>query len=80
LLFGKPIYILKTLENGIFLGEVMIGNLGSKAGRSKLVNMVYASEEERSIFTQILHKGCKVYLRMMPKDPELSYEEVVKNN
>jgi len=68
LLVKSPHAILKAIEKGIPLKEVVVGGMGKLGDRKPIYRNICADEEEKEIFKRIDKLGCKVIAQILPKD------------
>ena len=61
-----PQTIKRLMDNGIAFEHVNIGGMGMSAGRKKLFQNISASEEERKIFQELIDRGVKVEIQIIP--------------
>lgn len=69
LLLAKTPQIFEQLfESGIQFSKMILGGLGAKPGRTKLIRNVSASEEERKSLRSLIEKGVEVVYQLVPVD------------
>ena len=61
-----PQTIKRLMDNGIAFEHVNFGGMGMSAGRKKLFQNISASEEERKIFQELIDRGVKVEIQIIP--------------
>jgi len=61
-----PDTIKRLIDNGIDIDFVNIGGMGMSAGRKKLFQNISASDAEREIFKELIAKGVKVEVQIIP--------------
>lgn len=61
-----PDTIKRLMDNGIDIDFVNIGGMGMSAGRKKLFQNISASDAEREIFKELIAKGVKVEVQIIP--------------
>lgn len=61
-----PETIKQLVDNGIDIDFINIGGMGMSKGRTKLFQNISASPEEREIFKELLAKGVKVEVQIIP--------------
>ena len=61
-----PGTIKQLIDNGIDIDFVNIGGMGMSNGRTKLFQNISASPEEREIFKELIAKGVKVEVQIIP--------------
>lgn len=77
LLLGKtPQVFEKLIENNIEIDEVILGGMGSKPDRKKVIRNSYANEEELESMKSILSKGIDVAYQIVPDEKKVN----LKNN
>ncbi len=68
-LAARPHPIMKALEAGIPLKELIVGGMGKRGTRWKIYRNVCADQEERDMFNRMNDEfGCKVYGQILPRD------------
>ncbi len=73
-----PEAMLKMIEEGCEFKEIILGNMGSAAGRKSFNRNVSASPEEVECFRQIIEKGVPIYQQMVPVDPKVDITGFIK--
>lgn len=73
-----PQTIKRLMDNGIEFTHLNIGGMGMSAGRKKLFQNISASEEEREIFKELISRGVKVEIQIIPAQGCYDLEKVMK--
>ena len=73
-----PGTIKALMDNGIEFDSVNIGGMGMTAGRKKLFQNISASEEERSIFKELIDRGVKVEIQIIPAQGKYDLKKILK--
>lgn len=73
-----PHTIKRLMDNGIEFTHLNIGGMGMSAGRKKLFQNISASEEERQIFRELIARGVKVEIQIIPAQGCYDLEKVMK--
>ncbi len=61
-----PDTIKQLVDNGIDIDFLNIGGMGMSAGRKKLFQNISASDAERDIFRELIAKGVKIEVQIIP--------------
>ena len=61
-----PDTIKQLVDSGIDIDFLNIGGMGMTAGRKKLFQNLYASVAERDIFLELIGKGVKIEVQIIP--------------
>ncbi len=61
-----PDTIKQLVDNGIDIDFLNIGGRGMSAGRKKLFQNISASDAERDIFRELIAKGVKIEVQIIP--------------
>lgn len=78
LLVKGPEILNYLADHGIDLEEVDVGGMGAKEGRSVLYKNISTNPEENQYFLELLKKGIKVFVQVMPQDKQISIAEYIK--
>ncbi len=73
-----PHTIQRLMDNGIEFTQLNIGGMGMSAGRKKLFQNISASEEERQIFKNLMERGVKVQIQIIPAQGCYDLDKVMK--
>ncbi len=73
-----PQTIKRLMDNGIDFDFVNIGGMGMSAGRKKLFQNISASEEERKIFRELLDRGVRVEIQIIPAQGNYDLRKILK--
>ena len=73
-----PQTIKRLMDNGIEFDFLNIGGMGMSAGRKKLFQNISASEEERAIFRELISRGVKVEIQIIPAQGNYDLAKVMK--
>lgn len=73
-----PHTIKRLMDNGIEFDFLNIGGMGMSAGRKKLFQNISASEEERAIFHELISRGVKVEIQIIPAQGNYDLAKVMK--
>lgn len=57
----------RLIQGGVSIQEIMLGGMGSRAGRKPLIRNAAASEEERATFKRLIASGIRVYYQDIPE-------------
>lgn len=68
ILSKTPGPLLHALQNGVELEEIILGNMGGGAGRSRFNKNISASPAEIQDFRDITALGVPIYCQMVPSD------------
>jgi PTS system mannose-specific IIB component len=68
LLTRGPGQMLRLLEGGVAMSYINLGGMGAGPGRRNLQKSVSVSEEDMNLFRQIMGKGVKIEIKMVPSD------------
>ena len=63
-----PEPLLALIKKGICFPEIILGNMGMKAGRKRFNRNISASDEERQQLADIISAGTEIYYQMVPTD------------
>ncbi|HHT25189.1 MAG TPA: PTS sugar transporter subunit IIB [Clostridiaceae bacterium] len=66
-----PEVFLLLLENDIYFEKLVVGGMGAKAGRKKLIRNLSASLDEIECLKKIEKKNVKTIYQMVPADKEI---------
>jgi PTS system mannose-specific IIB component len=73
-----PQTIKRLMDNGIEFEHLNIGGMGMSAGRKKLFQNISASEEERQIFKELIDRGVKVEIQIIPAQGNYDLAKILK--
>lgn len=73
-----PQTIKRLMDNGIEIEHLNIGGMGMSAGRKKLFQNISASEEERQIFKELIARGVKVEIQIIPAQGNYDLAKILK--
>lgn len=73
-----PDTIKRLMDNGIEFDFVNIGGMGMSAGRKKLFQNISASDAEREIFKELVARGVKVEIQIIPAAKQYDIAKVLK--
>lgn len=73
-----PDTIKRLMDNGIEFDRLNIGGMGMSAGRKKLFQNISASEAERAIFRELIDRGVKVEIQIIPAQGCYDLAKVMK--
>lgn len=76
LLFTNPIDILYLVNEGLDIHSVNAGGMRFNDSRKRLSKAISVTEEEDAAFKELISKGIKVNVQMVPKDPSVDYMEI----
>jgi mannose/fructose/N-acetylgalactosamine-specific phosphotransferase system component IIB len=71
LIVSNPTELLKLVEGGLQLTEVVVGNLGYQTGRQKISKEVHANEAELAAFRELSKRGIKLVAQWTPTSPTM---------
>ncbi len=64
----------RLFKNGVYLPEVNLGNQGGgKPGTKKLTKSVYLDDSDIQILNELLKRGVKVTVQMMPNEEKKDF-------
>jgi mannose/fructose/N-acetylgalactosamine-specific phosphotransferase system component IIB len=66
LIVGNPIELLRLVDGGLQLNDVVVGNLGYQIGRQKISKEVHANEAELAAFRELSRRGVKLVAQWTP--------------
>ena len=72
-----PQTILACVERGVPIRELIVGGMGMRGKRRKLYRNISADDEERAAMKRLDELGCKVYVRILPKDKPVDVATIV---
>ena len=73
-----PANVLKLVEAGATdLRAVTVGNMGGNAGRRKITNHVWISEEEAGCFRKLMELGVALETRQVPNDKPSEFGKLI---
>lgn len=78
LLVKGPEILNYLVDHGIDLEEIDVGGMGAKEGRSVLYKNISTNPEENRYFLELLKKGVKVFVQVMPQDKQVGIAEYIK--
>lgn len=73
-----PDTIKRLMDNGIEFDHLNIGGMGMSAGRKKLFQNISASDAERAIFKELIDRGVKVEIQIIPAQGCYDLAKVMK--
>ena len=73
-----PDTIKRLMDNGIDFDFVNIGGMGMSAGRKKLFQNISASDAEREIFKELVDRGVKVEIQIIPAAKQFDVAKLLK--
>lgn len=73
-----PDTIKRLMDNGLFFDFVNVGGMGMTAGRKKLFQNISASPAEREIFKELIARGTKVEIQIIPAQGQYDMAKVLK--
>ena len=73
-----PQTIKRLMDNGLEFEHLNIGGMGMSAGRKKLFQNISASDEEREIFRELIARGVKVQIQIIPAQGCYDLDKVMK--
>lgn len=77
LLFKNPKAVLDLVKAGYVLPEVNLGNIGSSPTRKRISKNVSLTSEEIEMVNRIIEAGTRVYLQMLPGDPQVDFSSAL---
>ena len=69
---------MRLIDQGVDIDFLNIGGMGMSAGRTKLYQNISASEEERQIFKELMAKGVKVEIQIIPAQKQTDMKKILK--
>ncbi|MDO5563935.1 MAG: PTS sugar transporter subunit IIB [Eubacteriales bacterium] len=73
-----PLTIKRIIDNGIDINFINVGGMGMTTGRKKLFQNISASDEERNIFKELIDKGIKVEIQIIPAQRQVDVASLIK--
>lgn len=73
-----PGTIKRLMDNGIDFDFINVGGMGMSAGRKKLFQNISASDEEREIFKELISRGVKVEIQIIPAQKQVDMAKALK--
>lgn len=73
-----PDTIKRLMDNGLHFDFVNVGGMGMTAGRKKLFQNISASEAERQIFRELISRGTKVEIQIIPAQGQYDMAKILK--
>ncbi len=67
-LLKTPQTIKALVDNGVEIKEVDLGGMGATKGRKQLYRNISISDEEKECFKELIAKGIKVVVQIVPDD------------
>lgn len=77
ILVKVPEIIEALIDGGVVFEKVILGGMGSIAGRKKFNRNVSASEEEVNTFKRIMDKGTGIYFQLVPSEQALDIRKLL---
>lgn len=74
-LVKTPDVIEFLIDGGVEIKELIIGGMGSKAGRKVLYKNISASQQEREVLRSIKDKNVEVKIHIIPAQKPISVEK-----
>lgn len=78
LIYTNPQDVLKTLEGGVTIPYLNVGGMRSAPGKKRLTTSVSVDDQDIESFMQIMGKGVKVELQMVPIDKKYDIKDLIK--
>ena len=72
-----PKTIMGLINGGVMINEVNLGGMGAGPGRKKLYKNISTTQEEKSIFKEILDAGTNVFIRIVPDDKPINLKDLI---
>jgi len=66
------------IDGGVELEKIILGGMGSKAGRKKFNKNVSASQEEVETMKRIIKKGSSIYFQLVPTEKATDVQKLLK--
>lgn len=77
LIVSSPRDALRVLDSGLDHDYITLGNLEPGAGKLRLSNAVYVSEDDRIVLAQIIALGVRVMLQSLPQDKPIPVAQLL---
>jgi len=77
LLFTNSIDVAKLVELGVAIEELNIGGMRFQEGRKQLTKALSVTPEEEAAFRNLMEKGTKITIQMVPNDEAKDIKEVL---
>lgn len=74
----SPLTIKRLVDGGIEIPFVNIGGMGMTPGRKKLYQNISSSDEENEIIRELLKKGVKIEIQIVPSQKKVDITKVLK--
>ncbi|WEV37650.1 PTS sugar transporter subunit IIB [Lactobacillus sp. ESL0677] len=78
LIFTTSEDVLTAVDAGIPVKELNVGGMRYQPGREKITKAVAVTPDEKEAFKQLIAKGVKITIQMVPNDEKIDLEEVIK--
>ena len=78
-IFRNPSSLKRFTDKGYVFKKINIGNMSGKQGSIQIKKAVSVSSEEASILLEYLTNGVELEAKMVPSDPNLDLEALLKN-
>ena len=76
LLVKSPKTLLNLINKGLSIDEVNVGNLRNEAG-TKLLNYVYATDEEVAAFKEMRNKSVSFFAQSLPDQQAVDFNSII---
>lgn len=73
-----PATIKRLVDAGVNIDFVNIGGMGMSAGRKKFYHNISASEEEKQIMKELVDRGVKVEIQIVPAQRNFDVSQLLK--
>ena len=78
ILVKVPEILEVLIDGGVELEKIILGGMGSKAGRKKFNKNVSASQEEVETMKRIIKKGSSIYFQLVPTEKATDVQKLLK--
>ena len=73
-----PATIKRLVDAGVAIDYVNIGGMGMTSGRKRFYKNISASDEELAIFKELIDKGVKIEIRIIPAHNAVDVKSMLK--
>ncbi len=78
ILVKTPQTLEYMIDNGIDISEIDLGGMGAKDGRERLYHTISTSDDENKSFKNIIAKGTKVFIQIMPQNDPVDLKTLLE--
>lgn len=77
LLVTNPLTLVNLAEAGVSFEKVNVGGMGLGAGKKELTAAVALDESEKDAFLELIRRGIKIAIQVIPSDAPLEMKELL---